>query len=255
MRLTSDTATVIIDPDQGGRIASLEVFGHELLVTGSDDPVRWGSYPMVPFAGRVDSGHFTFLGTDHQLPLNDPPHALHGYGFISPWEQTCANELCLQFAHPWPFGGVAIQRFDLTNSTLTITMEVTATEAQPLILGWHPWFRREIDGHLAELEFRADWMFDLDDRQIPTGQLLPPPPGPWDNCFTGIRSAPVLRWGDLSLTLHSSTDYWVVYDKPEHALCVEPQTGVPNAFNRGGESVALTGQTMHVEFTMNWATR
>ena len=33
---------------------------------------------MAPWTGRVRHGRFTFGGVDYQLPLNKPPHAIHG---------------------------------------------------------------------------------------------------------------------------------------------------------------------------------
>jgi aldose 1-epimerase len=42
----------------------------------------------------------------------------------------------------------------------------------------------------------------------------------------------VLRWPDgVVLTVTSSCDHWVIFTEPDHALCVEPQTGPPDAFN------------------------
>lgn len=46
-------AALRLDPANGGRIASLEVDGVELLAPRQgSDWLRWGCYPMVPWAGR-----------------------------------------------------------------------------------------------------------------------------------------------------------------------------------------------------------
>ena len=44
---------VRVDSAHGGRIASLRVYGEELLVGAGDDPLAWGSYPLAPWAGRL----------------------------------------------------------------------------------------------------------------------------------------------------------------------------------------------------------
>ena len=52
MELTSAVATAIIE-EQGGRLASLVVDGLELLLTEGPKPTRWGSFPMIPWCGRL----------------------------------------------------------------------------------------------------------------------------------------------------------------------------------------------------------
>ncbi len=75
-------------------------------------------------------------------------------------------------------------------------------------------------------------MYRRDADGIPTGEVIAPPPGPWDDCFSDLASDPVITWpGALRLTLRSTATRWVVYDEPEHALCVEPLTGPPDALN------------------------
>ena len=56
-------------PEDGGRVGSLVIGGHEVILGGDPDRMRWGSYPMAPFAGRIRHGRFSFRGRDHQLPL------------------------------------------------------------------------------------------------------------------------------------------------------------------------------------------
>lgn len=81
LTLTSNAATAVVDIEAGGRLASLIVDGVELLVPRNDDPVMWGCYPMVPFAGRIRDGRFAFDGTTYAMPKNFGDHAMHGFGF------------------------------------------------------------------------------------------------------------------------------------------------------------------------------
>ena len=39
----------------------------EVLVTEGWGPIRWGCYPMAPFAGRIRDGRFRYAGREHQL--------------------------------------------------------------------------------------------------------------------------------------------------------------------------------------------
>ncbi len=257
LRLVSGTASVIVDASNGGRLASLSVDDVELLVPpGSDGPLQWGCYPMVPWAGRVRDGRFEFEGDHHQLPRNLAPHSAHGVGFTSPWSIVDGRTIGLDLGSPWPFGGRATQRFDLDDGGLTITMTVEASSRMPVMVGWHPWFNRSIDGGggpvEARLTFGPSRMYELDSAAIPTGALVAPPPGPWDNCFTSLQHQPTIEWpGILTLGLTSSCDHWVVYTEPAHALCVEPQSDAPDAFNRD-PAVIRTGEQLQAWFRIAW---
>ena len=74
-RRADATATIELD---GGRLASLAVHGHELLVGRAEKATRWGSFPMIPWCGRLPFGRLSFGGHDYEFPLNSPPHANHG---------------------------------------------------------------------------------------------------------------------------------------------------------------------------------
>ncbi len=86
---------------------------------------------------------------------------------------------------------------------------------------------------------------------MPSGRVVsPPPPPPWDDAFTGVHADPVLTWpGRLRLTIGSSCSWWVVYTEPELAICVEPQSGPPDAVNGTPEVVEPGTPLAH---TMRW---
>ena len=95
-------------------------------------------------------------------------------------------------------------------------------------------------------------MYRRDGEGIPDGRLVPPPPGPWDDCFTGLRAAPVLEWpGALRLRLRSDAPCTVVYDEPPDALCVEPQTGPPDALNLAPRIVG-PGRPLRLRITLEF---
>ena len=246
LRLSAGDAALVVSPADGGRLASFTIAGRELLVTEEGDPMTWGCYPMVPFAGRVRDGRFSFDGRAYQLPLGRPPHAIHGVVFDRPWQVDDGTTISVELGPPWPFAGRVVQRIDLEPGRLQLTLELHAAERMPAMLGWHPWFRRRLDlngddpgersagarSAGAELDLDFGSMYLRDAAGIPTGALVPPPAGPWDDCMTDLRSAPVVRWPDvLELELRSDTSEWVVYTELAQAVCVEPQTGPPDALN------------------------
>lgn len=254
MELIAEGVTALVDLEAGGRLASLRVHGHELLVTDRSDGVYgWGCFPMVPWAGRVRRGRFRFEDRDVTLPLGMPPHSIHGVGVELPWTQTSPTAWELALDDPWPFGGRAVQSLDLTAERLRLELTVEADRAMPAMVGWHPWFRRRLDGSdPVALDFAPDAMLVRDDDGIPTGAAVPPSPGPWDDCFTGVRQPIGLAWGEeLSVELRSSCSDWVVYTEPDHAACVEPQSGPPDAFNWAPEIIGPDGALTHW-FEIRW---
>jgi aldose 1-epimerase len=241
-----------VTPVDGGRIASLSVHGTELLVTGdsSSNPLHWGSYPMVPFAGRVRHGRFRFHGVEHRLPVNMAPHAIHGSGFTSRWDLLDAgpSHAELECRLTWPLGGRAHQHIQLGDEALVCVLTVIAEgEAMPVTIGWHPWF---VKPPHDQLEFAA--MYLRDDEGIPTGELVAPPPRPWDDCFVRPLATPELRYPGLTVRVESDCDHWVVYDQPSHATCVEPQSGPPDAVNLGLATVLEPGEFLQRSMTVSW---
>jgi aldose 1-epimerase len=242
--LTSDSVSVDVDAVHGGRIAQITVDGRPLLV-GPDHPratapTAWGSFPMVPWAGRIRHGRFRFLGRDIALDTNfqdgdaDDPHrrhAIHGTGFTRPWSVLDRSVRTVELSCPiegglgWPFRGTAHQRIELDADWLHLELAVSsAGEVFPADIGWHPWFLRP-----ASLDFAPVAMYEQDDIGLPTGRLVEPPPGPWDDCFVNV--APVTLHHDDAprrVTVESDCDHWVVFDRLPHAVCVEPQSGPPD---------------------------
>ena len=252
-----------VSPIDGGRISSLVVRGSELL-RGCDaggGPILWGSFPMVPFAGRVRDGRFRFAGRDVQLDRNHGPNAIHGTVFERAWRVDDPTTMSIDLGPSWPYAGRVVQRFALRADALEVTLTLVADEPMPAALGWHPWFRRQLAGTAdrpvapsssVQLHFDAEWMYVRDADGLPTGELVQPPPGPWDDCFTGLRSAPRLTWpGVLGLELTSSCDYWVVYDEPPDAVCVEPQTAPPD-FVTVAPSTTVPDEPLVATMTWRW---
>lgn len=254
MELTASTAAARLEPGSGGRIASLVVDGIELLAPRQGgDWLRWGCYPMVPWAGRVRDGLFRFDGEEYQLALDLPPHAIHGVGYRAGWEATSLGELRLNFEGLWPLGGWVEQRVEVSDRSVALTMSVHATQRMPAMAGWHPCFLRQLSqGGQAEVSLNGGYMWQRDDVGIPTGERVPVPPGPWDDCFGDVAEPPVVRWpGFGSVRLESNMTSWVVYDEHPNLVCVEPLSDAPDAFNRN-PMILEPGETLDVWMRISW---
>ncbi len=232
--LTAGDAEVTVQPGNGGRIGGLRIGGTELLRQGE----RFGCFPMVPWCGRIRDGRFLDGGTVHQMPLNSPPHAIHGTVRDGAWRtaRRTADETVITYdlVEPWPFPGRVTQAVALTGDALTVTMAVEAHgDSFPAQIGWHPWFHRNLGGEDVTLDFAPAWQEERGDDHLPTGKRVDRKPGPWDDCFGMPGGVDVtLTWpGQLELRVTSPEEWVVVYDEQEAAVCVEPQTGPPNGLN------------------------
>ena len=255
LELRAGSASLVVSAADGGRLTSVVVGGRELLWANRNDGLYgWGSYPMVPWAGRIRHGRFAFLGREYQLPINMPPHALHGVVLDRPWTMTGPDSMTIDLDERWPFRGRVRQDFALSEDGLAVTLTVEADEPMPAMVGWHPWFRRVLsDGEApVTFEFSADEMLVRDAEGMPTGERVAPSAGPWDDAFTGVTAGPTLTWPGLRLELGATSEWWVVYSEPGHAICVEPQSGPPNAANSGPD-VAAPGAPLAHTMTWRWS--
>jgi len=234
--LRNDRVQAVIDPTRGARLTSLVIDGHEVLGRASspdiDPAIADGCFPMVPWAGRVRDGRVELDGTTYQLPQTDGDHALHGLGHVAVWERVSEGAYELAIGTPWPAEGVATLTYELLDDGLRIELSWDDDTEAPCSIGLHPWFRRRLDsGDELVASLRPTAMVERGADGLPTGRLVDPAPGPWDDCFQ-LASTPVLTWpGALKLTLESSAAWWVVYDEPDDTVCVEPQTTPPDAFD------------------------
>lgn len=236
--LRASDVVVRLDPDDGCRMASLEVRGMELLGGAGNGTIEHGSFVMAPWAGRIRFGRLSFDGQDFQLPLRLPPHAAHGTVVDRPWAVDHVTESSARLScgldDPWPVHGRVTQEVTVDADSVTQSVIVeTLGERFPASIGWHPWFRRRLDhGGPLEMAFTADGMLVRDDDDMPTDQRVDAGDGPWDDCFVGMRWPVRLRWPRaLSMTVTADTDVAVLYNLRDAVWCVEPQTGPPNEPN------------------------
>ena len=255
LTIANGPLVVTVAPQAGGRVAQIIYQGVPLLIEYAPETsamIAWGSYPMVPWAGRVRDGGFDFQGNRYELPLNLGEHAIHGVGFGLPWRVDSHEKnfielsLVLPKDEQWPFGGAAAQRIEAGNGWLKMKLSVRAMErAMPATIGWHPWFRKP-----ERLDFTPSKIYPRDARGIAIKPCIDPTSGPWDDCF--INDDPVvLHYAGQSARLLSDCDHWVVYDETTYATCVEPQSGPADSFNIE-QTVLQPGETLERSFLIEW---
>lgn len=273
-----------VDPEAGGRLASLVLGGVERLLTReaagvAPDAVSWGSFLMAPWVGRLEDGRLPWRGRVYQLPRDLGDHAIHGTVKDRAWQVETADAarvvLACPLAPPWPFGGAVRQALALSPGRLELVAEVVAdAEPMPAGLGWHPWFARPEAGDVGvrlagtgTLQTRADL--------VPTGEVQPleeltdlragPALGErlLDHVYAGVGVPAEITWPDLTLTVDwDQAINSVTVHSPPRGFCVEPQTAWPNApvlADRGvqgtGLAVAAPGTPLRARTVWTWQPR
>lgn len=233
LRLEAGRATCDIDPENGGRIVSISVDGRELLVVDGDEPLLRGCYPMAPFAGRVRDAQLLVDRQIHHLRLNSPPHSIHGTVFDRGWvvDSALPDSVTLStgLGPHWPFTGTITQQIKLHPNHLELELELHADERMPAQVGWHPCFVKP-----TVTSMRFAHMLVRDEHGIATTQRVEHDPVDVDDCFEDLIT-PDGRIGltvnGVEIALTSDCRHWVVYDRPAHVTCIEPQSGPPNGVN------------------------
>jgi aldose 1-epimerase len=107
--------------------------------------------------------------------------------------------------------------------------------AQPVGLGWHPYFTKRARSRL-HIELSDRW--DSDATQLPVRKVAQPGIDSdvshlnFDNCFDGWHGPARIRDEKFSLQLSSSLSYLVVFTPQEKDyFCVEPVSHVSNAIH------------------------
>lgn len=262
-----------VAPRAGGSLAYFRHAGADLMRPfdaaglAADNPRAGAGFPMVPYCGRLAHGRFARAGRVHQLALNfaPSPHAIHGNGWARAWSvvEQAARAITLRLDHQpdeaWPFAYGATQTFAVGEDvSWTLSIENRDRHAMPAGLGFHPYFIRTPATTLTA-NVRAMWQ--ADEHLLPTREV----PSPFvfantgmdatrvDACFTGWDGRAEIRWPELGrrLVLTGDPGHLVVFSPPSPAfLCVEPQSMMPDAFNRGGGALLAPGAALSV--IMRW---
>ncbi len=262
LRLAVGDHALLIDPVRGARAVSWSYAGHELLARHGDDPVEYGMYPMAPWAGRVRGNVVDGPDGPVVLPLSYAEWALHGTALAAPMEVEEATDTRLRASVPtpswWPWPARVEVTWTIGAHEVTTELAVSSEVAGcPVVLGWHPWFHRQLDaGGPLTWGFDASAQAQRGADHLPTGAYVDVDlqAGPFDDAFVVPSRQAVMEWPEaLRLDINSSADWFVVYDELPSFVCFEPQSGPPDGLRHDSvRPVETAGPGRPVRLTTQW---
>lgn len=245
-----------IRPDLGACIAGLWLGEVPVLRSTPGDELHTvrlsGSFPLVPFSNRIGHATLRWQGTGHPLVQNfsPEPHAIHGVGWMRPWEVLEHNPQFVMLAHEhradaaWPFAYDASQTLQLRDGALDLTLSITnqSQQAAPVGLGWHPYFVKRPGSHVS---FAATGRWEMGPDKLPTERR--PSTGldtdcatlDVDHCFDGWSGEVRLSDEALRVQISASLSRLVVFtNATRDFVAIEPVSHVNNAVNLQAQGLA-----------------
>ena len=176
---------------------------------------------LMPWPNRLTDGRYEWDGESYQLPLNEPPYAIHGLVRGQVWDLVGdgAFELLLEPRPGYPFRLRLRVEYTLDDHGLTVhdIVENVGDRDAPFGAGHHPYIARHADDVFGAGVKR-------DDAQ------------PFDGA---IEIADVTVWGDASwkwVQLYTGDDR---ADVARRSIAVEPMTCRKDAFRTGEDVIRL----------------
>jgi aldose 1-epimerase len=272
--LTQSDFVVAVAPEIGASLARLSwrdndllrASGHAALAAG--DPMQMACFPMAPWSNRIAAGAFRWEGRSVQLAPNfgRSPHAIHGQVWRRPWnvEDVAADRLvlsCKAGGDEWPWRYRAEFEVALTRQCVVLRLSVINTDrdAMPAWIGLHPYFPPKD----AEIKFvsgrvwRTADELPVSETDVPSewfcGESRPPPHV--DHCFCDWNGQADVSWRRFKLRIAAQNARFLQVYAPEDgsALCLEPQTGAPDAVHlasRSGLAVLQPGERLGMSMTL-----
>jgi aldose 1-epimerase len=240
--LHAGDAALTIDPQRGARWTSWRVGDLELL-----------SAPREPLARAFDRGCFVMAPIAGRDGRHSPP-AIHGTVADVPWHHDHVGRHALD-ATAGGDGFTVHQRLRLHPDRLESELGLRAERPLDAWIGHHPYFARRLArGGDAVWRLRGGTQYVRGDDHLPTGELVEPRPGPWDDAFRDFTAPPGIDWpGAVSLTVESSHRHFVLYDEKPEVVCLEPQTAPPDAARLGEAWHLRGGEELLLAVTWRWA--
>lgn len=231
----------------GSYAATLVLDGTQVFKPTKDGvQVHGGSAILIPYAGRIREGAYSFEGRDYRFPATNGGHAIHGFGKDRHWRVSERKPDSVTFAarlrdQGYPAVLDARVSYSITPRGFSTACKVTnvGRQACPFVAGFHPYFLAKN----WELSSSGEvWRYELARTFFPTGKRTAfdlRSLGPGMNIDMDLRAAGTVRLETNAYVLkmvRTNMPYLIVYNgnyADRRSVAVEPYSGLPDAFNNG----------------------
>lgn len=277
----------------GASLRTYRVAGQDVIDGYGEDEmasVARGA-PLLPWPNRLRDGRYEFLGESYQTSITEPTrqNAIHGLTRWLNWtglqeaQDRVRMSLLLHPQDGYPFTLSLAIEYALSDRALAVRTTATNAGERPLPYGagHHPYLTVGTE-HVDEASLRLPALLrlEVDERQIPTGRLIPVAdtefdfleprrigPTRLDAAYTNlvadsdglvrIRMEAPGAGRQVTLWMDRTYPYVMVFTgdtipdarRRRKGLAIEPMTCAPNAFQNGLGLIRLEpGQVL----TSNW---
>ena len=238
---------------EGAYVARLSLDGEEVVKPSNDGSQTHGGIAvLIPYAGRIRNGRYTFEGRSFRLPVKADGHAIHGFAKDSLWklarEKTGSVTLGSRLRSA-EYPGVldARIRYSVRPESFSTECSVTnvGSRSCPFVAGFHPYF---LARSWRVLTTGRTYRYTLADTYFPTGERRPfsfaeaGPGTSLDDCFRVAGAVRLEAEGRTLVITRRRMPYIIVYNG-KHAegmsVAIEPYSGLEDAYNNGIGLVVL----------------
>jgi len=246
---------------------------------GEEVPTHARGQVLYPWPNRIGDGEWTFSDRTARPAVDDVEHATASHGLVR-WrpfhveavnQNRCVLSMLLHPTPDYPFLSEISVAYHLGALGLTVTTTVTNRDDVPIPfgVGFHPYLAvttPTIEG--AQLEIPAKAYVAVNDRQLPTGEILPLASNQLDfskrkslsgheldvtyteliRDDTGLAIATLedATGGEIELSVDRNFPYLQVYTgdhlekgRRRTSVAIEPMTCPPDALRSGKDVVVL----------------
>jgi aldose 1-epimerase len=264
LSISTGSSTVLVNT-LGAHAASVTLKGEDVIKPSADgNQTHGGIAVLIPYAGRVKRGRYTFEGRRYALPTAAEGHAIHGFAKDVDWRvveegRGSVKLRCLAHGQGYPGRLEVTIAYMVGQRDLSTDCAVKNTGENdcPLVVGFHP-FVLARDWHLST-GGRA-FRYELKDRYFPTGRRAPfsfadaDPRQSYDDCFRVAGELRIESEGRSFVIARRGMPYIVMYNgkyAEGRSVAIEPYTGLPDAFNNGiGLKTLAPGETFTCGYTI-----
>jgi aldose 1-epimerase len=256
-----------------GGVSVIEGFAGEEVPTAARGQV------LYPWPNRIGEGEWSFSGRAARPHIDDVAHktAIHGLVRWRPFrieavnQNRCVLSLLLHPTPEYPFLSEISLAYHLGSLGLTVTTTVTNCDGVPIPfgVGFHPYLSvttPTIEGAMLEVPARA--YIAVNDRQLPTGEILPLAGNPLDfakrkslsgheldvtytelvrdDSGLAVATLEDASGGEIQLSVDRNFPYLQVYTGDHNekgrrrtSVAIEPMTCPPDALRSGKDVVVL----------------